>query len=548
MINSCVTGPFHDEEPSPLVALYALAILIGLGMVVRITPAPKPAPETIGAGERPLSETGPKAARGAAVRTEYLAGAVIADRYKLVRPLGRGGMGVVWVAHSLVLGVDVALKLIHSDLGGANGGTRMAREAHAAARLGHPAMVRVFDFGWTSRADPFLVMELVQGESLGAMLRRELRLPAIQAVQLLLPLADGLRSAHDKGIVHRDVKPDNILIARDEFGRQQPKLLDFGIAKVDQTLANEDRKLTQEGVALGSPEYMSPEQALGREDIDHRSDVWALCVVLYESITGKVPWDRPNYNALMQCIIHEAAVPTTEFSAGDADLWRVIERGLAKNPDNRWSSMTELGEALALWLYEHGVKEDISANSLRAVWLDGSLSGVRMEFGSLMPTRGSNPADKEPFSKVSQIAQRVLVTERPLVRSQSQSAPTVARRSMVAPAAQARRWVWALGIAAALGLGLGVGSLLHGEHQPAPASVAASAAAAVKPVSAPPIAPPAPPVAELAAPVPRGPGPAPAAPMKAASSKTAAHTAAIPGRSAPPARTRNGKHSYDFGF
>src|SRR5450432_3549816 len=349
-------------------------------MVARLTPSLKPASETIGAAERP-SETGRKAARGAVPRTEYLAGAVIADRYKLVRPLGRGGMGVVWVAHSLVLGVDVALKLIHSDLGGSTGATRMAREAHAAARLGHPAMVRVFDFGWTSRADPFLVMELVQGESLGAVLRREKRLPAIQAVQTLLPLADGLRSAHDKGIVHRDVKPDNILIARDEFGRQQPKLLDFGIAKVDQQ-ATEERKLTQVGVVLGSPEYMSPEQALGREDIDHRTDVWALCVVLYETITGQLPWDRPNYNALMQAIIHEAPAPTTQFSAGDSDLWRVIERGLQKNPDNRWASMTELGEALALWLYEHGVKEDISANSLRAVWLDGSLSGIRMDLSS----------------------------------------------------------------------------------------------------------------------------------------------------------------------
>ncbi|MEP7049324.1 MAG: serine/threonine-protein kinase [Pseudomonadota bacterium] len=517
-------------------------------MVARITPAPKPAPETIGAEPRPLSETDPKAARGAAVRTEYLAGAVIADRYKLVRPLGRGGMGVVWVAHSLVLGVDVALKLIHSDLGGPNGGTRMAREAHAAARLGHPAMVRVFDFGWTSRADPFLVMELVQGESLGSMLRRELRLPAIQAVQLLLPLADGLRSAHDKGIVHRDVKPDNILIARDELGRQQPKLLDFGIAKVDQTLANEDRKLTQEGVALGSPEYMSPEQALGREDIDHRSDVWALCVVLYETITGKVPWDRPNYNALMQCIIHEAAVPTTEFAAGDADLWRVIERGLAKNPDNRWASMTELGEALALWLYEHGVKEDISANSLRAVWLDGTLSGVRMEFGSLMPNGASNRAARDPSSKVSQIAQRVLSTDRPLLRAGSQSAPTTARRSLAAIQKPVRRWVWIAGFVAALGLGLGVGFLFRGGHPPAVASAGprgkAAPAQSAPALRAPQVAAPAQ-AAEAVEAV--GTDLEPAAPVKVATAKPAARAPAPTLRPAAAAHTRNRKR-YDFGF
>jgi serine/threonine protein kinase len=513
-------------------------------MVARITPAPaKPASETIGASERPLSETGRKALRASTPRTEYLAGAVIADRYKLVRPLGRGGMGVVWVAHSLVLGVDVALKLIHSDLGGTTGGTRMAREAHAAARLGHPAMVRVFDFGWTSRADPFLVMELVQGESLGTMLRRELRLPAIQAVQLLLPLADGLRSAHDKGIVHRDVKPDNILIARDEFGRQQPKLLDFGIAKVDQTLANEDRKLTQEGVALGSPEYMSPEQALGREDIDHRSDVWALCVVLYESITGKMPWDRPNYNALMQAIIHDPPLPTTEFSAGDADLWRVIERGLQKNPDNRWASMTELGEALALWLYEHGVKEDISANSLRAVWLDGSLSGVRMDLSSFAPRPSSRPPPKESGSKLARIAGRLSATERP--DRDQRSAPTVVRRSIVASARSPRRWVLGLGVGLALGLGLGLGSLFRTERSAARPATSASATAPAL-------------IASQAAPVPDPvavalptPSAAPAIASSAShgsSSKALLHASSNSGRALPGAHPRNGKHAYDFGF
>jgi serine/threonine protein kinase len=503
-------------------------------MVARITPAPvKTASETITVAER-LSETERRAARSAVPRTEYLAGAVIADRYKLVRPLGRGGMGVVWVAHSLVLGVDVALKLIHSDLGGSTGSTRMAREAHAAARLGHPAMVRVFDFGWTSRADPFLVMELVQGESMGSILRRELRLPAIQAVQMLLPLADGLRSAHDKGIVHRDIKPDNILVARDEFGRQQPKLLDFGIAKVDQPQNAEDRKLTQEGIALGSPDYMSPEQALGREDIDHRTDVWALCVVLYESITGQMPWDRPNYNALMQAIIHEPPAPTTELSAGDADLWCVIERGLQKNPDNRWASMTELGEALALWLYKHGVKEDISANSLRAVWLDGSLSGVRMDLASLNP-QGSSSGKMRVGGDASETGPRLLSTQRPTVRS----ARPAARVSNAPQFQPTRRGLVVALVGVALALGLGVGALLRGERGPAVAS-AASAAPSEAPVAAAPAAPPAPSDVQPAAPL------SSAAPA-AGSAKAQPRLVTSPARSAPASRPRRGK-SYDFGF
>ena len=511
-------------------------------MAARITTAPvKTAPDTVGAMER-LSEAERKAARAVLPRTEYLAGAVIADRYKLVRPLGRGGMGVVWVAHSLVLGVDVALKLIHSDLGGSTGATRMAREAHAAARLGHPAMVRVFDFGWTSRADPFLVMELVQGESMGSILRRELRLPAIQAVQMLLPLADGLRSAHDKGIVHRDIKPDNILVARDEFGRQQPKLLDFGIAKVDQPQNAEDRKLTQEGIALGSPDYMSPEQALGREDIDHRTDVWALCVVLYESITGQMPWDRPNYNALMQAIIHERPAPTTELSAGDADLWCVIERGLQKNPENRWASMTELGEALALWLYKHGVKEDISANSLRAVWLDGSLSGVRMDLASLMPQGSSSGRMRVSGggARDDETGPRLLSTQHPSARTNTPRA----QLSSAQESRPTRRWLLVSLVGFALALGLGAGALLRGGQSPAVALPSSAPPVEARVATAPPAPEKAPSDAALL--------PAPNSSTAAASASSAPSKApprlTNPARSAPAAsRPRRGKN-YDFGF
>jgi eukaryotic-like serine/threonine-protein kinase len=307
----------------------------------------------------------------------YLAGEVIGDRYRLVREVGRGGMGVVWVAHSLVLGVDVALKLIRASAAGPGMTSRMAREAHAAARLGHPALVRVFDFGWTNRGDPFLVMELVQGETLSALLSRDARIPAIRAVQMLLPIVDGLRLAHSKTIVHRDIKPDNIFLAKDTLGRTQPKLIDFGIAKVGP--ANYDGKLTQVGAVLGSPEYMSPEQALGVDDVDERTDIWSLSIVLYEIITGTIPFKRPNYNALMHIIINEAPKPMPEYGVGDAALWQVIERGLAKKREERWPNVTDFGEALAIWLYEHGIKEDLSGNSIRAVWLDGALSAARAD-------------------------------------------------------------------------------------------------------------------------------------------------------------------------
>jgi len=341
-------------------------------------------------------------ASDAPVSNPYLAGEVVGDRYRLVSEIGRGGMGVVWVAHSLVLGVDVALKMIRASATGSAVASRMAREAHAAARMGHPALVRVFDFGWTSRGDPYLVMELVQGETLFTMLNREQRINPIRAVQMLLPIADGLRLAHDKHIVHRDIKPDNILLATDALGRVQPKLFDFGIAKVEPNA--HDGKLTQVGAVLGSPEYMSPEQALGSDDVDGRTDVWSLAIVLYELVTGVVPFSKSNYNALIQAIIHDEPTPMPEDTAGDASLWQIIERGLAKRPSQRWSDMTEFGEALALWLYERGIKEDLSGNSIRAVWLDRVTGLSQLETPSLLPqSRKQSGASSSLSSRTTQL-------------------------------------------------------------------------------------------------------------------------------------------------
>jgi eukaryotic-like serine/threonine-protein kinase len=334
--------------------------------------------------------------------SQYMSGEIIAERYRLIRKLGEGGMGVVWVAHSLVLGVDVAIKLIRAGVGDVDLGSRMAREAQATAILGHPAIVRVFDHGATALGEPFLVMELVDGETLAALLARERKLDPTFAVKLLLPLLDGLRCAHERGIIHRDIKPENVLIGRDALGRQMPKLLDFGIAKIDyQPSVN---RLTQVGDVLGSPEFMSPEQARGAPDIDARTDVWAVCIVLYELITGELPFKIKNYNALMQSILHEQPTPTFELGAGDKNLWRVISKGLSKTRERRWPSMTALGEALAFWLYDHGETEDACGNSLRTVWLAGTLSGQAMRPRQDSWAEVSSPVTTVPTDRARAIA------------------------------------------------------------------------------------------------------------------------------------------------
>lgn len=453
--------------------------------------------------------------------SHYLAGEVVGDRYRLVREIGRGGMGVVWVAHSLVLGVDVALKLIRASAASSALSSRMAREAHAAARLGHPALVRVFDFGWTRHGDPYLVMELVQGETLAALVRREARVAAIRAVQTLLPIADGLRLAHDKGIVHRDIKPDNVFLAADAFGRRQPKLLDFGIAKVDKQV---DGRLTQIGAVLGSPDYMSPEQALGLDDIDERTDIWSLCVVLYEVITGKVPFQKPNYNALMHAIINEDPTPSVDCGAGDKALWQVIQRGLRKQREERFQTVTELGEALALWLYEHGIKEDLSGNSIRAVWLDTTLS---VHGGALHSGRPGN--------------QEQLSTQRPeSLRPPSYTVGSANAETRLTPRGRARRarmWYFLMPLVALLlgatGMWLALRPSASGQA-PAPLNAASTAPKPVDRV-----------VAEEAPPAPAT-GALPASPQPSASSVASA--APVAPKAKPRAASAVRKRGHDFGF
>lgn len=307
---------------------------------------------------------------------EHQPGDSIDGRYVLQRKLGEGGMGVVWVARSSALDVDVALKVLKRELAGTEAVQRMAREARTAAQLGHPAMVRVLDFGTSERGEPYLAMELLEGEELHHRLVREGRLAPATAVGLLLPVIDGLGTAHEKGIVHRDVKPENIFIATDGQHRTQPKVLDFGIAKLSEEGA--PSRLTQVGAVMGSPFYLSPEQAEGLEDIDFRSDIWAVGIVLYELVTGSPPFAANNYNAQIRSILRDTPKPITELGVGDQQLWLIIDRCLKKDRGERWASIWELGEALALWLFERGGRVDASARSLRHGWLDGTATGVQI--------------------------------------------------------------------------------------------------------------------------------------------------------------------------
>ena len=300
----------------------------------------------------------------------YRIGQVVVGRYRLSQKIAQGSMGAVWLARDVSFDIQVAVKLLHQTSNDASYARlyfadRLIREARATAAVRHPAIVRVLDFGIDSSQDPYFVMELLDGHSLGRRLRRGGRVIPERAVQVLLPVADGLAAAHALGIVHRDIKPDNLFLAREGHGRVQPKAIDFGLAKICD--GPPTHPVTGAGV-LGTPEYMAPEQVIDSSTVDHRADVWGYCVVLYEMLSGAAPFTGRTCSEILRAVLDAEPESLTNAIGLDAGLWRIIERGLHKERSERWTSMHELGAALANWLTSRGVTEDVTGASLRTQW------------------------------------------------------------------------------------------------------------------------------------------------------------------------------------
>ncbi len=277
-------------------------------------------------------------------RRKYVAGEVLASRYRIVRELGGGGMGRVFVAENLAIGQKVALKVVKPEL--LENDTfrkRFQKEAEAIAAVEHQNVVRFIDL---IVGDPtFLIMEYVDGPTVTTVLARETRLVPVRAAELARRLCWGLDAAHRAGVIHRDVKPSNIILAPDAECGEQPKLIDFGVAK---TLTGPlDSQLTRHGQMVGTPAYMSPEQITGAE-VDERSDIYALGCVLYHMVAGRPPFAGfEEYQLLQQHV--ERPPPALADVVADAppELDRVLKRALAKDPALRFASMAEMALALA---------------------------------------------------------------------------------------------------------------------------------------------------------------------------------------------------------
>jgi eukaryotic-like serine/threonine-protein kinase len=274
-------------------------------------------------------------------------GRVIGDRYGVTALIGEGGMGEVYEAEHLAMGRLVAVKVLNPKRAQDREAiSRLRHEARVAGTLGHPNICAIYDMGRLDDGSPYLVMERLHGETLAQRLLRETRLPVEDLVDVMFQVLSALAAAHQRGIIHRDLKPDNIFLSRRDGMRPIPKLLDFGISKsedVEETMAD----LTGQTVAAGTPFYMAPEQARGDRGLDHRIDLWATGIILYECLSGRRPFDARNYNALLVQILSTAPRPLREIARDVLPgLERIVERLLCKSPDDRFQSALEVQTAL----------------------------------------------------------------------------------------------------------------------------------------------------------------------------------------------------------
>ena len=279
------------------------------------------------------------------MKVDDYTGQVLNERYRVERLLGSGGMGAVYEGRHAIVGKRVAIKMLHADLAtNEEVLKRFYREAQAAAAIGHKNIIDVMDVGVTPANEPYMVMEYLEGEDLESMLARTGSLAPEAACGILEPVLMALSAAHDKEIVHRDLKPANIFLCRSDDGRPIVKLIDFGISKISGGAGG--TKLTQTGSLLGTPAYMSPEQARGGQDVDHRTDIYSMGVILYQMLTGELPFKGDNYNSLLISVLTEAPPPPSELNPKiTPEVEALVLRELSKDPAARSQSAAEMLQA-----------------------------------------------------------------------------------------------------------------------------------------------------------------------------------------------------------
>ena len=308
------------------------------------TRAPAAAPVAPpGATPQPTSAKRPKA-------QPSLKGTIVGGKYRMLDILGEGGMGAVYEAENMNLGRRVAIKVLHPAQAKKKVAVkRFHQEARAAGRIGHPNICEVYDLGTLDDGSPYLVMEKLSGETLAQRIARDGQMQLLDAIDVLVQVLSGLWAAHEQGIIHRDIKPENVMLTARVGMPPIAKLLDFGVSKMIYRTSGEDDEgdLTKTGMVMGTPYYMSSEQARGERNLDGRVDVYACGVMLYEALTGKRPFTGKTYNALLMAILTSPYAPASQHRAGlPPDVDRVLDRAMARKRDERFGSAADFQQAL----------------------------------------------------------------------------------------------------------------------------------------------------------------------------------------------------------
>jgi serine/threonine-protein kinase len=275
-----------------------------------------------------------------------LIGATLAGRYTLSREVGRGGMGVVYQAEHIGLGKRVAVKLLLDTYSEDREVlARFHQEARTSTRIGHENIIDISDLGEHSGRS-FIVMEFLEGRDLAAVLHEEILLAPERALPILRQICLGLDAAHQKGVIHRDMKPENVFLTARGGVRDFVKVMDFGISKI-KAAHEQDVRLTQTGALIGTPLYMAPEQALGRTDVDHRVDVYSVGIMMFEMLCGKPPFEAPTYVGLLAQHLNDTPPRPRKLRPElPPHLEPIMMRALEKDPARRWPSLSELAVAL----------------------------------------------------------------------------------------------------------------------------------------------------------------------------------------------------------
>jgi serine/threonine-protein kinase len=375
---------------------------------------------------------------------ELAPGAVVAGRYRLDRLLGRGGMGQVWAVTHEITQRTAALKLLNGPVDSRpDRRRRFLREARAASSIHHPNVVTIHDFFELDDGTPVMLMDLLEGETFGARLNRDGPLSLRDTVDVLLPVVSAVGTAHAVGVIHRDLKPENVFLARSPGGGLDVRVLDFGVAKLSaaaEQAMNESAACTDTGALVGTPYYMSPEQCFGEAEVDHRTDIWSIGVMLYEALSGVRPIDGENVRRVLSRLLGEAITPIEVLVPNlPAPVVSLIGAMLSRDPTLRPRDLREVQSVLE----PHAtvtVQPFDAATAERQVPLDSNPSSGRAGARAVVAVEGTSDPEAATFEDVPVRPYRLPPSD----RAPPATAPSPAPRRALGP--------WLVGAAVAFAL------------------------------------------------------------------------------------------------